>query len=112
MLKNGYWYLKDPFLPKISRAALMTIKRLYCKQAAKAEAKKASPKGEAQAIAYAVVCATEALKIDKQAGVAWALLARFVKKNARKIYCRKMAAAVTPFSNSVTVFYFLVKSTF
>ncbi|KPI92749.1 hypothetical protein RR46_13970 [Papilio xuthus] len=61
--------------------------------AAKLEAKKVSPKGEAQAIAYAVACATEALKIDKQAGAAWALLARFVKKNARKIYCAKMAAA-------------------
>ncbi|XP_068632627.1 uncharacterized protein [Battus philenor] len=63
--------------------------------ASKEEAKELSPSKSRDSIAtiYAIACTTEALKIDKQSGRAWALLARLVKSKARKHYCLKMAAA-------------------
>ncbi|CAK1600865.1 unnamed protein product [Parnassius mnemosyne] len=58
----------------------------------KEEAKNAPQwRGETPAVSNAIACAVEALKIDKQAGRAWALLARFVKPSARKLYCKQMA---------------------
>ncbi|CAH2076692.1 unnamed protein product, partial [Iphiclides podalirius] len=49
---------------------------------------------ESSAVKYAIACATEALKIDKKAGRAWALLAKLVTPTARKVYCARMAVAV------------------
>ncbi|GBP58408.1 Juvenile hormone acid O-methyltransferase [Eumeta japonica] len=43
---------------------------------------------------YAAACAVQALKIDRRAARAWALLARLVRPKARRQHCRKMAELV------------------
>ncbi|XP_050664893.1 uncharacterized protein LOC126965379 [Leptidea sinapis] len=41
--------------------------------------------------ACAIACAAEALKLDRQAGRAWALLSNVVKPSARRLHCENMA---------------------
>lgn len=60
---------------------------------------------------YAAACAVQALKCDRMAGRAWALLAKSVKTSARRFHCINMANAVGIFIsfslylifNSITV---------
>ncbi|XP_047514055.1 uncharacterized protein LOC125055630 isoform X1 [Pieris napi] len=46
---------------------------------------------QATAISCAIACACQALKLDRQAGRAWALLANTVKPSARRLHCENMA---------------------
>ncbi|XP_045528878.1 uncharacterized protein LOC123717105 isoform X3 [Pieris brassicae] len=46
---------------------------------------------QATAISCAIACASQALKLDRQAGRAWALLANTVKPSARRLHCENMA---------------------
>ncbi|VVC93881.1 unnamed protein product [Leptidea sinapis] len=45
--------------------------------------------------ACAIACAAEALKFDRQAGRAWALLSNVVKPSARRLHCENMANVAT-----------------
>ncbi|CAK1540619.1 unnamed protein product [Leptosia nina] len=46
---------------------------------------------QATAISCGIACAVQALKLDRQAGRAWALLANTVKPSARRLHCENMA---------------------
>ncbi|KAJ8730692.1 hypothetical protein PYW08_002105 [Mythimna loreyi] len=46
---------------------------------------------QTKARASAIACSIQALKIDRQAGRAWAILGRLVRPKAKRLYCIKMA---------------------
>lgn len=50
--------------------------------------------------ACAIACAIQALRIDRRAGRAWALLAEYTWPEERRVHCRDMAECVSLFTYS------------
>ncbi|RVE54740.1 hypothetical protein evm_000507 [Chilo suppressalis] len=74
-----------------SAYAWVALAEDWLQQTATAEGGDAEVTDRAGILTCAAACAVQALKWDRQAGRAWALLSRLVAPSARRKYCLKMA---------------------